>query len=324
MSGNSSLDTVGPVSENGSMVSDFAEVYELGETQGIEFKTKQRSKKRDAEEKSKSLVDPRKYKTKLCRNWKATGTCPYEHTCCYAHGELETRTMHQNNNVLSSLGYFSGIMLLAMKDDKQRVKGPRQGKKPQQPKQPEPQPPKQPEAAALSMPVDPTTPKVHSPYCLPDAAGFGSESGPGSPLAFTDSQMPSFSDRVPRSPAFAPMYAPYPEPLVPYDVPEYCVPATYSYHSPNPLAAPLGYPPMYHHPSFQEHLGYEEYLFEPDYSLEAHQAALEKHPAVRNLQSGEMSQKQLQKVLHDIMYTNNKRRSRKKSQMVELAAPEQP
>lgn len=122
--------------------SDFAEVYELGETQGIEFKTKQRSKKRDAEEKSKSLVDPRKYKTKLCRNWKATGsccflpsllehvstgTCPYEHTCCYAHGELETRTMHQNNNVLSSLGYFSGIMLLAMKDDKQRVKGPRQG-----------------------------------------------------------------------------------------------------------------------------------------------------------------------------------------------------
>lgn len=277
------------------------------------------------EKPNKALVDPRKYKTKLCRNWKATGACPYEHTCCYAHGDFETRTMHQNNNVLSSLGYFSGIMLLAMKDDKQGGKGAGKGKKvsqknvsmnPQyQPEEPQqvPQPEPQPQPQQLAVPQS-NSPIVHSPYCLPDGPSFGTESGPASPLNFDDTVMPSYSFRMegyPKSPPFEPTYAPYPD-SGHYEVHEYCMPGAYSYPTPH---SPLDYGACY--PSYD--------AYSPEFTqqqLEAHQAALEKHPAVRNLQAGDMSQKQLQKVLHDIMYTNKQRRTRKRSNPLEAAVQE--
>eukprot|EP00993_Chasmostoma_nieuportense_P003782 NODE_4484_length_781_cov_6.784404_g4325_i0.p1 GENE.NODE_4484_length_781_cov_6.784404_g4325_i0~~NODE_4484_length_781_cov_6.784404_g4325_i0.p1 ORF type:complete len:169 (-),score=11.48 NODE_4484_length_781_cov_6.784404_g4325_i0:221-727(-) len=53
----------------------------------------------------KVVVDPTKYKTKPCRNWQMTGTCSYEHTCCYAHGDEDRRSVRDNNRVLNSLGY---------------------------------------------------------------------------------------------------------------------------------------------------------------------------------------------------------------------------
>eukprot|EP00667_Euglena_gracilis_P009291 EG_transcript_9429 len=60
------------------------------------------------------IVDPRKYKTKLCRTWEAVGSCPYEHTCCFAHGSAELRNLAENHKTLASIGYFSNVMLLAM------------------------------------------------------------------------------------------------------------------------------------------------------------------------------------------------------------------
>eukprot|EP01012_Entosiphon_sulcatum_P007391 TRINITY_DN13747_c0_g2_i1.p1 TRINITY_DN13747_c0_g2~~TRINITY_DN13747_c0_g2_i1.p1 ORF type:complete len:245 (+),score=14.79 TRINITY_DN13747_c0_g2_i1:116-850(+) len=65
-------------------------------------------------EKDKVAVDPRKYKTKMCRNWVETGSCPYEHTCCFAHGQEELRDLPSNHKVLASIGYFSNLILLAM------------------------------------------------------------------------------------------------------------------------------------------------------------------------------------------------------------------
>lgn len=40
-------------------------------------------------------VDHNKYKTRLCRNWKETGKCPYGDTCVYAHGAKEMRCREQ-------------------------------------------------------------------------------------------------------------------------------------------------------------------------------------------------------------------------------------
>eukprot|EP00667_Euglena_gracilis_P019372 EG_transcript_20760 len=51
-------------------------------------------------------VDPRKYKTRLCRNWIQNRACSYEHTCCFAHGESELRDTIANMKILQSLGYF--------------------------------------------------------------------------------------------------------------------------------------------------------------------------------------------------------------------------
>lgn len=81
----------------------------------------------------KSPVDPCKYKTKLCRSWVrdgikhaffrkfchfiSAGYCSYESVCCFAHGESDVRTVHQNAQVLSSLGYFSELMLLAIENE---------------------------------------------------------------------------------------------------------------------------------------------------------------------------------------------------------------
>jgi hypothetical protein len=62
----------------------------------------------------KAAVDPRKYKTRMCRNWELTGQCPYEHTCCFAHSEKELRDLTTNHKVLASIGYFSNVVLLAM------------------------------------------------------------------------------------------------------------------------------------------------------------------------------------------------------------------
>jgi hypothetical protein len=55
----------------------------------------------------KAAIDPRKYKTKLCRNWMRDGVCSYEHTCCFAHGEHESRDPAANVSALTSLGYFA-------------------------------------------------------------------------------------------------------------------------------------------------------------------------------------------------------------------------
>jgi hypothetical protein len=62
----------------------------------------------------KSPVDPRKYKTRKCHNWETTGTCPYEDTCCFAHGDGELRDITTNHKLLASIGYFSNVILLAM------------------------------------------------------------------------------------------------------------------------------------------------------------------------------------------------------------------
>jgi len=37
-----------------------------------------------------------RYKTKMCRNYLATGACPYETRCMFAHGEHELRTPEMN------------------------------------------------------------------------------------------------------------------------------------------------------------------------------------------------------------------------------------
>lgn len=64
--------------------------------------------------KPKAIVDPRKYKTRLCSTWQATGACPYEHTCCFAHGMHEMRDLSSNHKLLASIGYFSNVILLSM------------------------------------------------------------------------------------------------------------------------------------------------------------------------------------------------------------------
>ena len=50
----------------------------------------------------------------LFRNWQETGSCPYEHTCCFAHGNDESRSLTDNHKLLASIGYFSNVILLAM------------------------------------------------------------------------------------------------------------------------------------------------------------------------------------------------------------------
>jgi hypothetical protein len=62
----------------------------------------------------KAVVDPRKYKTRMCTTWQETGSCPYEHTCCFAHGPTELRDLSSNHKLLASIGYFSNVILLAM------------------------------------------------------------------------------------------------------------------------------------------------------------------------------------------------------------------
>jgi len=257
--------------ENVALQGDNLEFYEASERlNGEEMeprptfqhtRPKPRPRRLDpsGEERTKSVVDPRKYKTKLCRNWKATGQCPYEHTCCYAHGETETRTVHQNNNVLSSLGYFSGVMLMAMKDEKQgpERKYSRQGKKP--PTETYGGYPHRSQGMGNDAPshqnstTEPNTPTVHSPYCLPEGPNFGMESNPASPLGVPDPHMPSYSFRmeVPKSPSFSTAYGPYPEtmvPIPPYDG-EYCVAVPmYSPFYLQPVAHPLftpAYPSCY-------------------------------------------------------------------------------
>jgi hypothetical protein len=78
-------------------------------------KNKTSSKKNLSEaSREKGAVDPCKYKTRMCRSWMRDGYCSYENVCCYAHGDSDLRTVHQNTNVLSSLGYFNELMLLAL------------------------------------------------------------------------------------------------------------------------------------------------------------------------------------------------------------------
>jgi hypothetical protein len=69
---------------------------------------------KERKEKEKAAVDPRKYKTRMCRNWELTGSCPYEHTCCFAHGEKDLRDLAGNHQLLASIGYFSNVVLLSM------------------------------------------------------------------------------------------------------------------------------------------------------------------------------------------------------------------
>lgn len=64
--------------------------------------------------KDKSIVDPRKYKTRMCRNYELYGVCVYEKTCCFAHGPTELRDVLENHKQLASIGYFSNVVLLAM------------------------------------------------------------------------------------------------------------------------------------------------------------------------------------------------------------------
>jgi hypothetical protein len=66
----------------------------------------------------KATVDPRKYKTRLCRNWEMRGECPYLETCCFAHGQEELRCLSDNHKLLASIGYFSNVVLLAMTNGK--------------------------------------------------------------------------------------------------------------------------------------------------------------------------------------------------------------
>eukprot|EP00667_Euglena_gracilis_P002406 EG_transcript_2405 len=66
----------------------------------------------------KAAVDPRKYKTRMCRNWLEHGECVYAHTCCFAHGPEELRTLVDNHKTLASIGYFSNVVLLAMTNGK--------------------------------------------------------------------------------------------------------------------------------------------------------------------------------------------------------------
>jgi hypothetical protein len=41
-------------------------------------------------------VQAERFRLKLCRNYVAKGTCPYEYRCMFAHGEAELRTAEQN------------------------------------------------------------------------------------------------------------------------------------------------------------------------------------------------------------------------------------
>jgi hypothetical protein len=50
-----------------------------------------------------SALDPRKYKTHLCRNWLRTGVCAFAEGCVYAHGSQELRKESENISVLSLL-----------------------------------------------------------------------------------------------------------------------------------------------------------------------------------------------------------------------------
>eukprot|EP01063_Lacrimia_lanifica_P032049 TRINITY_DN5404_c0_g3_i1.p2 TRINITY_DN5404_c0_g3~~TRINITY_DN5404_c0_g3_i1.p2 ORF type:complete len:137 (+),score=18.15 TRINITY_DN5404_c0_g3_i1:48-458(+) len=39
----------------------------------------------------------RLYKTKICKNWRTNGACPYNQKCMFAHGEGELRTLCQSS-----------------------------------------------------------------------------------------------------------------------------------------------------------------------------------------------------------------------------------
>ena len=60
----------------------------------------------------------------------STGHCTYDKTCAYVHGDQTTPGPKQTT-VVSSLEYFSGLMLLAMKEERNPVpqRGPQQKKK---------------------------------------------------------------------------------------------------------------------------------------------------------------------------------------------------
>eukprot|EP00996_Jenningsia_fusiforme_P001062 NODE_1970_length_1340_cov_8.573974_g1787_i0.p1 GENE.NODE_1970_length_1340_cov_8.573974_g1787_i0~~NODE_1970_length_1340_cov_8.573974_g1787_i0.p1 ORF type:complete len:296 (-),score=35.65 NODE_1970_length_1340_cov_8.573974_g1787_i0:453-1280(-) len=44
----------------------------------------------------KSMVDPRQYKTQICKNWKTSGSCGYNRACSFAHGQRDLRNPDQN------------------------------------------------------------------------------------------------------------------------------------------------------------------------------------------------------------------------------------
>eukprot|EP01065_Artemidia_motanka_P013935 TRINITY_DN1788_c3_g1_i2.p2 TRINITY_DN1788_c3_g1~~TRINITY_DN1788_c3_g1_i2.p2 ORF type:complete len:362 (+),score=85.50 TRINITY_DN1788_c3_g1_i2:121-1206(+) len=50
------------------------------------------------------VIDSRKYKTKLCRNWSSAVTCPYGDRCVFAHGGEDLRRMEDPNPFESVFG----------------------------------------------------------------------------------------------------------------------------------------------------------------------------------------------------------------------------
>eukprot|EP00996_Jenningsia_fusiforme_P002205 NODE_3041_length_1062_cov_20.213228_g2792_i0.p1 GENE.NODE_3041_length_1062_cov_20.213228_g2792_i0~~NODE_3041_length_1062_cov_20.213228_g2792_i0.p1 ORF type:complete len:255 (-),score=32.46 NODE_3041_length_1062_cov_20.213228_g2792_i0:296-970(-) len=54
-------------------------------------------------DREKALVDPVRYKTKLCRNFKLKGSCRFSFTCCFAHGQSDLRRASQNATLLDDL-----------------------------------------------------------------------------------------------------------------------------------------------------------------------------------------------------------------------------
>eukprot|EP01012_Entosiphon_sulcatum_P015967 TRINITY_DN2093_c0_g1_i1.p1 TRINITY_DN2093_c0_g1~~TRINITY_DN2093_c0_g1_i1.p1 ORF type:complete len:403 (+),score=29.16 TRINITY_DN2093_c0_g1_i1:172-1380(+) len=64
---------------------------------------------------SNPALNPR-FKTKLCTNWQQTGNCPYRHTCLFAHGTAELRSLQDasfGSLVQPNPNHYSGPLVLA-------------------------------------------------------------------------------------------------------------------------------------------------------------------------------------------------------------------
>jgi hypothetical protein len=280
--------------------------------------SKRQNQKRAGVEKDKAPVDPCKYKTKLCRTWMRDGYCSYEGVCCYAHGEQDFRTIHQNTQVLSSLGYFSELMLLAVENEGKtgpsKLRAPKNKRQPKVDKVPAHQ-----QVQQVPATPPPTQPMVHLPYSNgeePQALFNVPDSKMGAP---NYSAPPDFAWQYPLNEA-ARAYVPYKMGAGPYgdDVhPAYKVPFNALESPPNPYTvAQLPYsaePYSTYQPQYGEA---RQGARVPQYNQEAHGYVMFSGNTNEGVNAGSggpnrMQLREVLQVMNDQSRSNTKHRHQK-------------
>lgn len=59
----------------------------------VEFEKWLLQKEKELTAREQEIFRAAQYKTKMCRHWEQTGSCPYNEKCLFAHGPHEVRGM---------------------------------------------------------------------------------------------------------------------------------------------------------------------------------------------------------------------------------------